>query len=83
MNDSIEREQSSIEREQSRREVLRSSLRYLALGGIWVVSAALIAREPAMPGQRRCRRPFSCRDCAALAECKLPRAAVAGNRRKG
>jgi hypothetical protein len=61
----------------SRREILRSTLRYLGLGGICLGSAGLIARGAASPDQGGCRWSPSCGDCAALADCTLPRALAA------
>ena len=65
---------------QSRREMLRSTLRYLALGGISLASAGLIARGAASPAQGGCRRSPSCGNCAAITYCKLPQALAARKR---
>lgn len=69
-------------RRQNRREMFRSTLRYLALGGISLGSAGLIARAVTSPAQGGCRRWPSCRDCAALAQCTLPQASAAKRGRK-
>jgi len=62
---------------QSRREMFRSTLRHLALGGISLASAGLIARGAAPPAKGGCRRSPACGNCAAIAHCKLPRALAA------
>jgi hypothetical protein len=54
----------------TRREMCRTTLRCLALGGITVLSGVLVGRT--MSGG--CRRQVSCRDCAALGDCGLPQA---------
>jgi hypothetical protein len=58
----------------SRREMFRSGLRYLALGGISLMSAGLIARGAASSAQGGCRWSPSCGDCPAITCCKLPQA---------
>jgi len=61
------------EEQQDRRELLRSAARNLALGGLCLASGGLIVR--AVDGS--CLgRSGHCRNCAKLADCKLP-AAVA------
>jgi len=56
---------------QNRREMCRSALRYLALGGITVLSAGLIVRRTASSAPASCRRSLSCRECAAFDHCRL------------
>jgi hypothetical protein len=81
------------EQPQDRREMCRDAVRYLALGGIVLLSGGLITRDVGRGRSDRCpntgavvRLPqeqhLVCRDCAALAECPLPAAAAArtGNR---
>lgn len=58
----------------SRREMFRSTLRYLALGGISLTSAGLIARGVASSAAGGCLWSSSCGDCAAIAHCNLPQA---------
>ena len=65
------------EQRPNRREMVRSGLRYLALGGIAVFSAGLLLRDALAPGANRCRRSPCCRGCAVLADCRLPQAATA------
>ena len=65
---------------QSRREMFRSTLRYLALGGISLASARLISRGAASRAEGGCRRSASCVNCAAIGRCKLPRALAAKKR---
>ena len=65
---------------QSRREMFRSTLRYLALGGISLASAGLIARGVASSAAGGCRRSASCGDCEAIARCRLPQALAAKKR---
>ena len=62
---------------QSRREMFRSSVRYLALGGVSLVCGRLILKVAESPAEESCRRPLACRDCAALAECRLAEALAA------
>ncbi len=58
---------------QNRREMFRSTLRYLALGGISLTSAGLIARGVGASAEG-CRRRLSCGGCAAIVHCNLPQA---------
>ena len=60
----------------SRREMVRSALRYLALGGISLTSAGLIARSVASSAAGGCPRS-PCGDCAAIDHCNLPQALAA------
>ena len=69
--------QSRSEAGQSRREMFRSSARYMALGGLALLSAGLLARPRGSPARSRCRRAVACRRCAALANCRLPQALLA------
>ena len=64
----------------SRREMFRSAIRYLALGGISLASAGLIARGAASPTQGGCRWSPSCGDCEAITQCNLPQALAARRR---
>jgi len=63
---------NSKEPARSRREMFRSTARYLALGGISLLSAGLIAKGTTSSAGGRCRRSFDCRNCAAVAYCQLP-----------
>jgi hypothetical protein len=58
------------ESQTTRREMCRTTLRCLALGGIAVLSGTLVERA----ASAGCRRAVSCRDCAALGKCDLPQA---------
>jgi hypothetical protein len=60
--------------QQSRRELLRSTLRYLALGAVSLASAGLVSRGAVSSGEGGCRWSPSCGDCAAIARCRLPQA---------
>ena len=62
---------------QTRREMFRSCLRYLALGGVSLVSAGLIGRGTASPATDGCCRSPYCGDCGAIAGCELPQALAA------
>jgi len=66
----------AAEPQPSRREMFRSAVRCLALGGISLMSAGLIARGAASPVQGGCRRSPSCGDCTAVTHCKLPQASA-------
>ena len=66
------------EEQQSRRELLRSAARYLALGGLCLASGGLIVR--AVDGSCY-RRSVHCGDCEKLARCELP-AAVTSRKNK-
>jgi hypothetical protein len=57
----------------TRRELLASSVRYVALGGLTLLSAGLVMRR----GNPICPRLPDCRDCAALDRCGLPEAVAA------
>lgn len=54
-----------------RREWLGSTLRSAAVGGVTLVSAALLLRRASPQGQTSCRRALACRDCGQLADCRL------------
>ena len=61
-----------------RREMFRTSARYLALGGIALISGGLIARTAGSP--TRCgqlAQLASCSECAAMAGCTLAPALAA------
>ena len=58
----------------NRREMLRSAARYLALGGISVVSAGMIWRSRIAADGAQCRRQSGCRECKLLGRCDLPQA---------
>jgi hypothetical protein len=79
---------------QSRREMLCGAARGAALGGLTLLSAALILRgnrtADAMPCpvegaavQLSPQQHTACAGCAALARCHLPAAAAARTRGKG
>jgi len=90
--------QNRAEAGQTRREMFRSSMRYLALGGLGLLSAGLLARpRGSSPAERRLGdRPgfraakmglspsaASCRRCSARATCRLPQALVTAERQLG
>jgi hypothetical protein len=54
----------------TRRELFSSSVRYVALGGLTLLSAGLVLRQ----GRAACPRLPDCRGCAALDRCSLPEA---------
>lgn len=54
-----------------RREWLRSALRSAAVGGVTLVSAALLLRGERPEERASCRRALACRDCGQLADCRL------------
>jgi hypothetical protein len=54
----------------NRRELLTTSARYIALGGLAILSAGLILRR----GGAACPQLPGCRDCTALDRCDLPEA---------
>ena len=56
----------------SRREFFRAGLRY-GLLSLLAAAASLAARKPA-PSTQRCINRGICGDCAAFAQCGLPRA---------
>lgn len=60
----------------SRREAVRTAIRYATLGGIGLLSGGLLVRNGTS-----CPQPTTCRGCAALRECHLPQAIAA--RRQG
>lgn len=64
MNDSL---LSSVDR----REWLRSTLRSAAVGGVALVSAALLLRRENAEEGTACPRALACRDCGQLADCRL------------
>ncbi len=65
------------QRQPTRREVLRSSARYLALGGVTLMSAGLIAGRSGRWATDCDRRLSACRDCAVLNDCRLAPAVAA------
>jgi len=65
----------STECKANRLELLRSTARYLALGGLSLVSAGLIVRGGGSSAAA-CGRRCGCRGCPALAHCQLACAAA-------
>lgn len=67
------------QQQQSRREMLRSGVRYLALAGVSLLSAGLLVRGRGGSASDRCPRSAPCRHCGALAKCRRPQALAAKN----
>jgi len=61
-----------------RRDFIRAALRYLALGGLGVLSALAVIR-----GGSRCINAPACNGCPRERDCDLPRARIAAARRRG
>jgi hypothetical protein len=57
-----------------RREWLTGWLRYAALAGISIFSAAMLVRRASAPGDSACGVAFGCRQCSELAGCGRPEA---------
>ena len=68
------------QQEKNRREMFRTSARWLALGGIGLLSGGLIVRGSGKTAE--CRQSASCHDCATLARCTLPPAMTARNNKR-
>jgi hypothetical protein len=60
---------------QTRREMCRSLLRYLVVGGMGVGWAGLYLRAARNIASASCDRAEPCADCTLLERCKLPQAA--------
>ena len=67
--------------EASRREMLRSGVRYLALTGVSLLSAGLLVRASGPTAADRCSRSPACGNCRALATCRRPQALAAKKRK--
>jgi hypothetical protein len=61
----------------NRREMCRNGLRWLALGGITVLSAGLVHQGA---GAGDCQRATACGDCSQRDGCQLPQARAARKR---
>lgn len=61
-------------RDESRRELLRSAVRWLAAGGLVLAGGRLVLRRRAPDGQSHCVRGGACQGCRVLRECGLPSA---------
>lgn len=64
------------EERRTRREFFRDALRYLALGGVCVLSVGLIGRSRRASQGSSCPGPSTCRECRELSRCSLPQAVV-------
>jgi electron transport complex protein RnfB len=62
---------------QTRRELCTSAIRYLALGGVTLLTGGLVYRGARARGRAPCPPAAGCEGCAALAECTQPQAAAA------
>ncbi|MEE8452895.1 MAG: hypothetical protein V3R99_13300 [Thermoguttaceae bacterium] len=71
------------EQQHDRREMLRRSIRYMALGGIGIGSGTLIVRAARCPGDDGSHRSLPCRECGSLARCELPSALRARESHRG
>jgi len=72
--------QNAWDAQPSRREMLHSGARYLALGGLSALSVFLLAKGTDSSADDACRRPMPCRKCPVLSRCSLPQAASAKRR---
>jgi hypothetical protein len=70
MNDSS----NFTEEKQTRREMFRNMVRYLALGGIGLLWAGLYVRSAQNPAPGPCSQSLSCGGCASFNQCTLPQA---------
>ncbi len=70
---------NDAQQQKSRREMLRASARWLALGCIGVASGGLMLRGF---GRTAGCRLGSCDDCRAMARCTLPPAMTAKNNKR-
>lgn len=61
-----------IDKEQSRREFLRGSARYLTLGGLALVTGVLFSREKKPSTAEKCINLGICRGCSVFKNCGLP-----------
>ena len=69
---------------ESRREMLRTSIRWTVGTGLAVLSVALVGRGVIKaPSGLPCRRPIICGRCAVRSWCRLPQALAAPDRQKG
>jgi hypothetical protein len=62
------------EEKQTRREMCRNMVRYLAVGGIGLLWAGLYVRSAGNPTPGSCSQSLSCGGCASFNQCNLPQA---------
>jgi hypothetical protein len=64
----------STEEKQTRREMCRSLVRYLAIGGMGIVWAGLCIRSARNSTGKCCTQSPLCGGCTLLEQCNLPQA---------
>jgi hypothetical protein len=62
------------EEKQTRREMCRNIVRYLALGGIGLLWAGLYVRSARNPAPNTCSQSLPCGGCTSFSQCTLPQA---------
>ena len=66
---------NNTDQKQTRREMCRGLLRYVALGGLGLVWAGLYVRSARSSATNSCTQSLSCGGCMLLEQCNLPLAA--------
>jgi len=61
-----------LEQKQGRRDFLRGSARYLALGGLGLMTGVLFSRRTTPSKVEKCINIGVCRDCSVFKNCGLP-----------
>ena len=67
---------------QSRREVFRNSARYVAAGGLALLTGKLLLQGSASSADTRCDGNAHCDNCPVLVSCRLPQAIAATKYRR-
>ncbi len=60
---------TQLEQKQSRREFLRGSVRYLALGGLALMTGVLFTKRRTASAEDKCTNRSICRGCPSLKNC--------------
>jgi hypothetical protein len=61
-----------FEQKQNRREFIQGSARYLTLGGLMLMTGALLAKRRAVSTEGQCINLGICRGCSIFKNCGLP-----------
>jgi len=60
--------------DEGRRAFLRDAVRYLALGALGLMAAAMARRQGTLDAEEKCTIAQACRNCPARDLCRLPQA---------
>jgi len=70
-------EQEDPQRDDKRREFLRSAVRWPLVAALGLLAGRLMTRRGPLSAGETCTNRGACRGCSALAKCGLPQATMA------